>query len=53
MNPASMPPPIGYSQVAEVKRGKLILIAGQIARDAAGNSIGAGDFPAGPGLQGV
>ena len=46
LNPASMPPPFGYSQVAEVTRGKLILIAGQVARDTAGNSVGAGDFRA-------
>jgi len=46
INPASMPPPFGYSQVAEVTRGKLILIAGQVARDTAGNTVGAGDFRA-------
>lgn len=45
LNPASMPPPVGgYSQVAEVTRGKLILIAGQIARDAAGNDVAPGDL---------
>ena len=41
-----MPPTLGWSQVAEVTRGKLILIAGQIAHDAAGNIVGAGDFAA-------
>lgn len=40
-----MPPPVGgYSQVAEVIRGKLILIAGQIARDASGSDVAPGDL---------
>jgi 2-iminobutanoate/2-iminopropanoate deaminase len=46
LSPASMPHALGYSQVAEVTRGKLILTAGQISADVAGNVVGAGDFAA-------
>lgn len=46
-NPETMPPATGYSQLAEVTQGgKLILIAGQVAHDAAGNLIGEHDFRA-------
>lgn len=46
LNPASMPPPVGYSQLAEVTRGKLVLISGQVSRDPSGNTIGTNDFRA-------
>jgi len=45
-NPKTMPPPTGYSQVAEVTKGKIVLIAGQVAHDAAGNLVGEDDFAA-------
>ena len=45
-NPKTMPPPTGYSQVAEVTKGKIVLIAGQVAHDAAGNLVGENDFAA-------
>lgn len=45
-NPKTMPPPTGYSQVAEVTKGKIVLIAGQVAHDAAGNLVGENDFGA-------
>ncbi|MFZ5780696.1 MAG: RidA family protein [Pseudomonadota bacterium] len=45
-NPKGLPPPTGYSQVAEVTRGKIVLIAGQVAHDAAGTLVGANDFGA-------
>ena len=41
-----MPPPAGYSHVAEVTKGKLILIAGQVAHDTNGNLVGENDFKA-------
>ena len=44
--PKTMPPPAGYSHVAEVTKGKLILIAGQVAHDASGNLVGENDFKA-------
>ncbi len=45
-NPKTMPPPTGYSQVAEVTKGKIVLIAGQVAHDTAGNLVGENDFRA-------
>jgi 2-iminobutanoate/2-iminopropanoate deaminase len=44
--PKTMPPPAGYSHVAEVTKGKLILIAGQVAHDTNGNLVGENDFKA-------
>jgi enamine deaminase RidA (YjgF/YER057c/UK114 family) len=35
-----------YSHVAEVTRGRLILVSGQVAQDANGNLVGAGDMKA-------
>ncbi len=45
-NPKTLPPPTGYSQIAEVTKGKIVLIAGQVAHDAAGNLVGENDFGA-------
>ena len=45
-SPKTMPPPTGYSQIAEVTKGKLVLIAGQVAHDANGNLVGENDFGA-------
>jgi enamine deaminase RidA (YjgF/YER057c/UK114 family) len=45
-NPASMPPAVGYSHVAEVTGGKTIYIAGQVALDRNGNPVGEGDMRA-------
>ena len=45
-SPKTMPPPTGYSQVAEVTKGKLVLIAGQVAHDANGKLVGEDDFAA-------
>ena len=46
LNPPTLPPPPGYSQVAVVGDGELIVIAGQVALDAQGNVVGPGDFHA-------
>ena len=45
-NPTTMPPSVGYSQLAEVTKGKLVLVAGQVAHDAAGKLVGENDFKA-------
>lgn len=37
-------PTAGYSQVAEIKGGKLVYIAGQVPFDKSGNLIGKDDF---------
>ncbi len=46
INPATMPSPRGYTQVVETAGGRTIYIAGQVAMDAAGNLVGAGDLAA-------
>ncbi len=43
-SPKTMPPPTGYSQIAEVTKGKIVLIAGQVTHDTAGNLVGENDF---------
>ena len=46
-NPSAMAKPTaGYSQVAEVRGGKLVYIAGQVAFDKSGNLAGKDDFRA-------
>ncbi|HEV2687514.1 MAG TPA: RidA family protein, partial [Bryobacteraceae bacterium] len=45
-NPPEMHAPLGYSHVAEVTRGKIIYLAGQVALDASGNLVGKDDFGA-------
>jgi enamine deaminase RidA (YjgF/YER057c/UK114 family) len=46
-NPDTMAKPVaGYSQVAEVRGGKLVYIAGQVALDPSGNLAGKDDFRA-------
>jgi len=45
-NPPDLHKPFGYSHVAEITSGKLIYTAGQVALDAAGNTVGPGDFRA-------
>ena len=46
LNPSLMHPPRGYSHVVEITSGRIVFIAGQVALDAAGNMVGAGDFRA-------
>lgn len=46
LNPPTLPAPPGYSQVAVVGAGELIVIAGQVALDAQGTLVGPGDFHA-------
>lgn len=44
INPSSSAPPRGYSHV--VKDGHTVYIAGQVARDSNGNTVGVGDAKA-------
>jgi enamine deaminase RidA (YjgF/YER057c/UK114 family) len=46
LNPSTLPTPTGYSQLATVSGGTMIVIAGQVALDVHGNVVGAGDFAA-------
>lgn len=46
IDPPTLPPPPGYSQVAVVSGGDLIVIAGQVALDVTGAVVGPGDFAA-------
>jgi enamine deaminase RidA (YjgF/YER057c/UK114 family) len=43
-NPKTMAVPTGYSHVAEVRGGKLVFIAGQVALDANGALVGKDDY---------
>jgi len=45
-NPPTMHKPAGYSHVAEITKGKLIYIAGQVAIDVHGNLVGKDNFAA-------
>jgi enamine deaminase RidA (YjgF/YER057c/UK114 family) len=46
INPATLPQPLGYSQVVRASGGTTVYIAGQVAWDAEGNLIGDGDLEA-------
>ena len=46
LNPASMPPSVGYTQMVEVTGSKMLYLSGQIAIDPAGQIVGAGDLRA-------
>lgn len=46
INPDTIHAPTGYSHVAEVSGGKIVFIAGQVAVDKAGNTVGIGDMRA-------
>jgi enamine deaminase RidA (YjgF/YER057c/UK114 family) len=46
LNPKTLPPPTGYSQIAKTRGGTTIYLSGQVACDASGKLIGEGDFEA-------
>lgn len=46
LNPAGLGTPTGYSHVTISSPGRMVHVAGQVARDAAGNVVGAGDLAA-------
>ncbi len=45
-NPATIAPPTGYSHVADVRGGRLVFVAGQVALDPSGALVGPGDYRA-------
>lgn len=45
-NPDGLSKSPRYSHVAEVTRGKLVFVSGQVAQDAKGNPVGGGDMAA-------
>jgi len=44
INPPGLERPVGYTHVAKVTGGKLVLVAGQAPFDASGAVVGKGDF---------
>jgi enamine deaminase RidA (YjgF/YER057c/UK114 family) len=44
LNPSTLPPAPGYSQIVKVSGGTTIYIAGQVAWDEEGQLVGEGDF---------
>jgi enamine deaminase RidA (YjgF/YER057c/UK114 family) len=46
VNPPELGTAPGYSQVVEVRSGRIVFIAGQTALDAVGNVVGPGDIAA-------
>lgn len=46
VNPPALARPVGFSHGVEASGGRLLFIAGQVARDAAGNVVGKGDLVA-------
>lgn len=47
LNPVGLGTPLAqYSQVARVRASEFVFIAGQVATDQEGNTVGAGDFDA-------
>ena len=46
INPPELGTPPGYSQIVDVRGGRMIFIAGQTALDRDGNVVGKGDFAA-------
>lgn len=46
VNPPSLMKPVGYSHAYEVKSGRVLVIAGQVAKDGAGQVVGQGDLVA-------
>lgn len=46
INPNGLPKPDVYRQLSIATGSKLVFLAGQVARDAEGNRVGAGDFAA-------
>jgi enamine deaminase RidA (YjgF/YER057c/UK114 family) len=46
VNPPSLMRPVGYSHGWEARGGRLLVVSGQVARDAEGKVVGAGDLVA-------
>jgi enamine deaminase RidA (YjgF/YER057c/UK114 family) len=50
INPEELPTPTSYTQVIAATGRRLVFVAGQVADDAQGNLVGAGDLAAQAGL---
>ena len=46
LNPPELSKPTGYTHVIQVRAGRTVYIAGQVAFDKSGNVVGKGDFAA-------
>ncbi len=46
VNPPELAPPPGYSNVVEIRGGRIVYIAGQAATDRVGQLVGGADFEA-------
>jgi enamine deaminase RidA (YjgF/YER057c/UK114 family) len=46
VNPPALPKPVGFSYGYEVRSGRLLFVAGQVARDAQNAVVGRGDLSA-------
>jgi enamine deaminase RidA (YjgF/YER057c/UK114 family) len=46
LNPPELAPPPGYSNIAEVRRGRIVYFAGQVASDPQGRLVGGNDVGA-------
>jgi reactive intermediate/imine deaminase len=46
LNPETMPPPAGYTQVVDAPAGRIVYLSGQVAMDTDGRLVGEGDFEA-------
>lgn len=46
LNPETLAAPLGYTHVVDAPATRIAFVSGQVALDAAGNLVGAGDFPA-------
>lgn len=46
LNPPELSAPAGYTHIVQVRGGRTIYIAGQVAFDKSGNVVGKGDFAA-------
>ncbi len=46
VNPPSLMKPVGFSHGYEIKSGRVLFVAGQVAKDADGKVVGAGDVVA-------
>ncbi len=45
-NPPELMKPVGYSHAYAITKGRVVMLAGQVAKDAKGNVVGKGDLVA-------
>jgi reactive intermediate/imine deaminase len=44
LSPETLPPPVGYTHVVDVRAGRVIYVSGQVPLDRDGQLVGAGDI---------